>query len=342
MKRKNELSSTYTGLDRKTQQRIIIKHSTHDEQYENSGIKIERLIVESDVLRSLKHPSIVKYVHSWGNKKDYYLITEYVDAKNMKETCENNAPPRDLTIEYILQLLEVAEYLHDKGIIHRDIKPSNIILSDTIILLDFNAAEAKRLNFEHNRIIIGTPGYQSPESYKGIESPQCDVYSVGATLLFLLTGEHPSGDLSHFKTLSQHKDLLEIALKAMNPDPLIRFKTAFEMRQRLQSLEKNQTKLVTGNNHYRITKDTTTIGRNDYADFKIPDQHHYVSPLHAEIRKFNGKYYIFNNSINGTYIYQNEKYIKIEKWLLSDGDTIALCYNSAKGPYRIMTFRNTR
>jgi serine/threonine protein kinase len=219
VKRKNELSSTYTGLDRKTQQRIIIKHSTHDEQYENSGIKIERLIVESDVLRSLKHPSIVKYVHSWGNKKDYYLITEYVDAKNMKETCENNAPPRDLTIEYILQLLEVAEYLHDKGIIHRDIKPSNIILSDTIILLDFNAAEAKRLNFEHNRIIIGTPGYQSPESYKGIESPQCDVYSVGATLLFLLTGEHPSGDLSHFKTLSQHKDLLEIALKAMDPDP---------------------------------------------------------------------------------------------------------------------------
>jgi serine/threonine protein kinase len=339
--RENELSSTYLGFDRTTQQRIIMKHSTYDERYENSGIKIERLIIESEVLRSLTHPSIVRYVYSWGNEKDYYLVTEYVDAKNMKETFENNPPPRGLIIEYILQLLEVADYLHDKGIIHRDIKPSNILLSDIIILLDFNAAEAKLLNSEHSRIVIGTPGYQSPESYKGIISSQCDIYSIGATLLFLLTGEHPSGDLSHFRRLSQHKDLLEVALKAMDPDPLMRFKTAFEMRQKLQSLEKNQSKLVTGNNHYLISKDRITIGRSDYAGFRIPDEHHFVSPLHAEIRRFNGEHFIFNKSINGTYVYQKEKYVKIDKWLLSDGDTIALCYNLTKGPYRIMKFRNT-
>jgi pSer/pThr/pTyr-binding forkhead associated (FHA) protein len=63
--------------------------------------------------------------------------------------------------------------------------------------------------------------------------------------------------------------------------------------------------------------------------------------LHAEIRRFNGEHFIFNKSINGTYVYQKEKYVKIDKWLLSDGDTIALCYNLTKGPYRIMKFRNT-
>jgi len=207
--KENELSSTYIGFDRTTQQRIIIKHSTQDEQYENSAIKTERLIVESEILRSLSHPNTVKYVHSWGNKKDYYLVTEYVDARSMKETFECNPQPRDLIIEYTLQLLEVAEYLHYKGVVHRDIKPSNILLGDTVILLDFNAAEAKRLNVEHDKIVIGTPGYQSPESYKGAISPQSDIYSIGATLLFLLTGEHPSGDLSRFKTLSHHKDCLK-------------------------------------------------------------------------------------------------------------------------------------
>jgi len=128
----------------------------------------------------------------------------------------------------------------------------------------------------------------------------------------------------------------------MSPDPLVRFKTAFEMKQKLLSLEKNQNKIVMGNYHFLISKDKITIGRGDYADFKIPDQHHYVSPLHAEIQRLNDKYYILNYSINGTYVYENEKYVKIDKWPLSDGDTIALCYNPTKGPYRIMKFRNTR
>jgi serine/threonine protein kinase len=336
-----ELTRAYFALDRATQKRVIVKCVCATGGYDrNSRIKLERLMVESQVLRLLNHPSVVRFVHAWGDLADFHLVTEYIDAKSMKETRETIPLTREMIIEYILQLLEVTEYLHYKGIVHRDIKPTNILISDNIMLLDFDASEAKFLNFEHSKVVIGTPGYQCPESFKGVISAQCDIYSIGATLLFLLTGENPSGDLSRFRNLSPYTDLLEIAFKAMNPNPINRFRTTFEMKQKLLSAAGCSTKLIIGNVQYFITKQSVIIGRGDAVDFKILDPSKFVSPIHAEINRVGNSFCLLDRSINGTYVYRRESYQKIDRWELLDGDVIVLCYSPSRGPHKIVKFRN--
>ncbi|MCW4023917.1 MAG: protein kinase [Candidatus Bathyarchaeota archaeon] len=335
-----ELGQTYLALDRVTQKRVVVKCVKCTASNErNSKIKLERLMVEAKVLQSLNHPSIVKYVHSWGDRFDFYLVTEYVDTKNMKETFFHKPQKRATVIEYILQLLEVTEYLHYKGVVHRDIKPSNILLSDNIVLIDFDASESCYLNFDHKNVVIGTPGYQCPESFQGVISPQSDIFSIGGTILFLLTGENPSGSLTRFRNLPVEQDLLEIAFKALNPDPALRFRTVFEMKQKLLSLTSPQAKLVMGDVQCLLMKNLVLIGRSVDADFKILDPSKFVSPIHAEVVFENKNFFISNKSINGTFIYRRDEYRKIDKWALRDGDVIVLCYKPQKGPHKMVKFR---
>jgi serine/threonine protein kinase len=336
-----ELSHAYFALDRITQKKVIVKCiSRKSGNEQNSKIKLERLMVESEVLRVLNHPSVVRFVHSWDDRNNFFLVTEYIDAQNMKETRAAKFLAREVIIEYILQLLEVTEFLHFKGIVHRDIKPANILLGDNLILIDFDASEAKFLNFKQNKIVIGTPGYQAPESFKGDVSAQCDIYSIGATLLFLLTGESPSGDLSRFRNLSTQTDLLEIAFRAMNPNPTNRFRTTFEMKQKLLSAAGRSTKLIIDGIQYFISKQSVVIGRGDTADFKILDPSKFVSPIHAEINRVGNGFCLLDRSVNGTYIYRKETYQKITRCELFDGDLIVLCYNPTRGPHKIVKFRN--
>jgi serine/threonine protein kinase len=337
----SSLSNVYLGYDKQTEKKVVIKCPSYsDGNTWKDAVKLERLKVESEILRSLNHPYVVRYVDSWDDGGDYHLVMEYVDARSMKETCECTTSSIEETIEYVLELLEVAEYLHYKGIVHRDIKPANILLDHHIVLVDFGAAEAKHLSFHHREVTIGTPGYQCPESFKGTVSPQCDIYSIGATLLFLLTGEKPSGDFERFRTRTRHEGLLNIALKAMESFPGNRFKTAFEMKRNLQYVSNSNTpRIIIGNKRYVLDKDRVEIGRDDNADVVVEDPKKFVSPLHAEICKDGSQFCLINRSINGTYIYRNENYNKIDKWYLNDGETIALCYNPIKGPYRLLKFR---
>jgi serine/threonine protein kinase len=335
-----ELGQTYLAFDRVSQKKVIVKCVKYNADKErNSKIKLERLMIEAKVLQSLNHPSVVKYVYSWGDSCDFYLVTEYVDAKNMKETFFHKPQNRVAIIEHILQLLEVTEYLHYKGVIHRDIKPSNILLNDNIVLIDFDASESCHINFDHENVVIGTPGYQCPESFQGVISPQSDIFSIGGTILFLLTGENPSGSLSRFRNLTIEQDLLEIAFKALNPNPDLRFRTVFEMKQKLLRLNSPQTKLVMGNTQCPIMKNLVLIGRGIETDFRIMDSSKFVSPIHAEIVFENNSFFISNKSINGTFIYRRDEYRKIDKWLLCDGDVIVLCYTPQKGPYKMVKFR---
>jgi serine/threonine protein kinase len=336
-----ELTQTYFALDRQTQKKVIVKcNNCCDGKDRDSKIRFERLMIEAQTLKALNHPSIVRYVHSWGNQSNFFLVTEFVDSRSMKETYyQKKLPSRDIVIEYIIELLEVAEYLHFLGVVHRDIKPSNIMLSENIVLIDFNGSESKHVTFQHDKVVIGTPGYQCPESFKGVISPQSDIYSVGATLLFLLTGENPSGDLSRFKSLSTERDLLEVAFRAMNPNPTFRFKTAFEMKKNLLGLFNRQPMLIFKNSFIPITKEHFTIGRGINADYRILDENEFVSPIHSEISYNNDRFFISNKSINGTHVYRRNTYQKIENWELTDGDAIILCYTQEKGPYKILKYR---
>jgi serine/threonine protein kinase len=334
-----ELSQIYLALDKVNASKVIIKFATSDGNDGKGKIRLDGLRTESAILQMLNHPSIVRFVDSWGNNSSYNLATEYVDAKSMKELDTDNSLTREQIIEYITQVLETTEYLHKKKLVHRDIKPSNLLMSDTVVILDFGAAEFQKPYSSQSNSIIGTPGYQCPESFRGIISTQSDIYSIGATLLFLLTKQAPSGDLSRFKTMTEHLDLLRIAFQAMDPNPQNRFKTASELKLRLLMASSLGTRLIHKAEIYKVLKSAVSIGRAEDSDFNVQDQLKYVSPFHANLCKSEKEYFLVDRSINGTFLYKDENYTKIDRSVLNDGDIIALCYKPSKGPYKILKFR---
>jgi len=338
--RSSETSHVYLAFDRISNRKVIVKQVCTDNQSKEDQIKIDRLMIEANILKMINNPAIVKYIHSWGNKEEFFLVTEYINSRSIKDEYENNPASREDTIEYTIQLLEITEYIHSMNIIHRDIKPSNILLGDTLTLIDFNAAEIKNNATATQKVIIGTPGYQCPESFNGEITEGCDIFAIGGTLLFLLTGKNPTGNITSFQNSTSHRDLLEIAFKALNSDRNERFASAFEMKKSLLNASDLQAKLIWGKTSRIISKNRFVLGRSNTADFQIIDSNKFVSPIHAEISKEGDQVYILDRSINGTYIYRKGRYVKVEKEHLLDGDTVVLCYKPEKGPYISLKFRN--
>lgn len=124
-----------------------------------------------------------------------YLVMRLVSGKTLTQVIEQGLPSPRKAIGWSIEILTALRKLHQINIVHRDIKPSNLILSDEgrIVILDFGAA---RMISHRPYTALVTPGFAAPEAFQPGQpdmTPAMDIYSVGATLLYLLTGEVPDG-----------------------------------------------------------------------------------------------------------------------------------------------------
>lgn len=163
----------------------------------NSKIR-ERFKIEGVHTASLKHPGIIE-VKDFEEQPDYLaLILEYLEGEDLSQRIRKSGPLSDENVKSVFgQVLDALEYAHERGVAHRDIKPSNIfILPDgKVKILDFGIA---KLFGEGNEMtqtgtMMGTPIYMSPEQVKGDKSVdhRSDIYSLGVTLYFAVTGKSP-------------------------------------------------------------------------------------------------------------------------------------------------------
>ena len=128
-------------------------------------------------------------------EKAHFLVMTFIDGLDLENVMNsrNKEPIAFCYVkDYFEQVLEILYYLHSQEppVIYRDMKPSNIILDkDRIYLVDFGIARI----FQGNQIgtMIGTPGYASPEQYKGFTDQKSDLYSLGVVIHYLLTGVDP-------------------------------------------------------------------------------------------------------------------------------------------------------
>lgn len=168
---------------------LSLKGMTHWKQLE----LFER---EAQVLSQLDHPGIPNYIDYFQTDTEqnrcFYIVQELAPGRSLADLVQEGWRASEAEVRQLgVKVLNILKYLHDltPPIIHRDIKPQNIIRSDDgqIYLVDFGAVQNVYQNTMVGSTVVGTYGYMAPEHFQGKAVPATDLYSLGATLLFLLT-----------------------------------------------------------------------------------------------------------------------------------------------------------
>ncbi|MBY0550415.1 MAG: serine/threonine protein kinase [Candidatus Obscuribacterales bacterium] len=149
---------------------------------------------EAQLLMQLKHDRIAKVLdHFVENGRDY-LVLEYIPGLTLRQYIRRNGPQSEqIVLGWSKQIAEILCYLHERQtpIIHRDITPDNLMLTPDgrLFMIDFGAAN--QFVGAATGTIVGKQLYISPEQFRGKAVPASDVYALGATMHYLLTGEEP-------------------------------------------------------------------------------------------------------------------------------------------------------
>lgn len=151
---------------------------------------------EADTLAQLKHPAIPAITDRFDDQNRHYLVMEYVEGRDLEDelAARDGEPiPEGLAIDIARQLCNVLLYLHSMSppIVYRDMKPSNVMLTPKgrVVLVDFGIA--RLFKAQKKGTMIGTLGFAPPEQYKGEVDPRSDIYSLAATLHYMLTARDP-------------------------------------------------------------------------------------------------------------------------------------------------------
>ncbi|WP_408648833.1 serine/threonine protein kinase [Tumidithrix elongata] len=215
----------------------------------------DRFQREAAILEDLGelHLYIPKLYASFTENGKFYLVQEWIDGQTLTAKLKSEGELDEATVKTILaSILQILDYVHGKGIIHRDIKPDNIILraSDRHpVLIDFGAVKetvSTGINPKQvvSSIIIGTPGFMASEQAAGRPFFASDIYSLGLTAIYMLTGKLPQelGTDTHTGEVCWHEYASQVSLglkatidRAIQFHPRDRFTSAKEMLSALQS-----------------------------------------------------------------------------------------------------------
>lgn len=227
-------------------------------------------IVEKEIefIQKISHPNIPKFYESFKVRENDYLevniVQEYIEGQNLYQLIKDGKHfTENEVIKILIQVLKILELLHNSNpsMIHRDIKPSNIMIDNNgkIFLIDFGAIKEK-VTFEYTSksglsTIIGTQGYMPIEQFEGRINVSSDIYSLGLTAIYLLSGKEPLElpkkglDIQFDKYVNISSNLSSILNKMINPDYTLRYKSVSQVKRDLYNVSdnKNQSLLVSRN-----------------------------------------------------------------------------------------------
>ncbi|KAG0213419.1 hypothetical protein BGX28_004475 [Mortierella sp. GBA30] len=233
---RGQFGSVYKALNLVTGQMMAVKRIKIDGLKEN---EMDMLMQEVDLLKSLAHPSIVKYE---GFIKTYgflNIILEFVENGSLLTTLKSfGAFPEKLVVAYVVKILEGLVYLHGKQVVHCDLKAANILTTKNgnVKLSDFGVSLNLKVKESDFGAVAGTPNWMAPEviELKGA-SPASDIWSLGCTIIEMLTGRPPYADLLAMTTLFRivederpplpsnlSMDLLDFLCQCFQKDPTLR------------------------------------------------------------------------------------------------------------------------
>lgn len=195
---------TLLALDLQSSLPVVVKLLYLRQDFDWQDLKLFQREIQT--LKALDHPAIPRYLDYFEfdtlHDKGFGLVQSYVAAKSLKEHLQAGRTFSEAEVKELAHsLLGIITYLHslEPPVIHRDIKPSNILLTNRsgnsvgqVYLVDFGSVQTLAQEQGGTITVVGTYGYMPPEQFGGRATPASDLYSLGATLVYLVTGIHPT------------------------------------------------------------------------------------------------------------------------------------------------------
>jgi len=247
------IGTTYRAHDETTDKAVALK-VLDMEKIENMK-ELELFEREVNVLKNIDNPLIPNYIEHFQINMSkhplYILVQEFVDGDNLYNLVKNGKNYTEKNILNILKsILNTLSYIHNlhPPIIHRDINPKNIILhkNNKIYIVDFGAVgrgHKDTLTGAKSDTFVGTIGYMPQEQLFGKVHPGLDIYALGVTALFLLSGKEPwefsikNMKIDFHKSVKISEDLRYLIDKMINPDDKKRLSTAKKALSLLNEIE---------------------------------------------------------------------------------------------------------
>lgn len=190
---------------------------------------LARFQQEAKAIASLNHPNIVRAYDIDNQEDTHYIVMEYVDGDDLQAIVKKKGPlPFDKAASYIAQTARGLQHAHEAGLIHRDVKPANVLVRNKdgkVKILDLGLAlftddAQSSLTMDFNDKVLGTADYLAPEqalNSHGVDL-RADLYGLGCTLYFLLTGHPPFPEGSIAQRIAKHQKEMPKEIRKIRPE----------------------------------------------------------------------------------------------------------------------------
>jgi len=213
------------------------------------------------------HPQVPRLLDYFEAGQQFYLVQEYIKGSNLKQEVKNSGPFNESGIrDFLMEMLPVIEYIHSQGVIHRDIKPANILRrtqDSHLVLIDFGAVKDQvgqtvlldmTDQTANTKFSVGTFSFAPPEQMAMRPVYASDLYALGMTCLYLLTGKSPkdldfdgvTGEIIWQSHVYVSKHLEGILDKMLQPMVGYRYQSAAEVMRALNYQEEDNSSLSDG------------------------------------------------------------------------------------------------
>jgi len=237
-------TGVFLGTEKSSGKRIAIKLFSEVTEFQK-----ESLLRDAKILGRLSHPNIVKILDSGiDEESNVFYVMEYLEGAPLhQQVPQHQGLSFGESWPLIQKIAHALEAIHQSGVLHLDLKPANILMiSGEPKIIDFGI-----MTPQESGLFRGTPGYVAPEVILGNQPTiQSDIYSFGALLAFIWTGQNlyhgnsPENTLAHqlknMKQFLEKSDLADIITRATKPDPAKRYGSINEMLKALSVYQHEQ------------------------------------------------------------------------------------------------------
>ena len=252
------MGTVYKAFDQQLNRTVAIKVLTLDQQVPGN---IDRFLNEAQSAAQLDHEHIARVYQIDQDQGWNFIVFEYIEGENLRDIIHEKEPLSiDRVITYAAQIASALEHAWERGIVHRDIKPSNVIITpeEKAKVVDMGLARLQTLEDRHELtatgVTLGTFDYISPEQAKDPRNAdiRSDIYSLGCTIYYMLTGHPPFPEGTVLQKLLSHssespvdprqyrKEIPEVFVdfvaKMLSKDPKNRFQNPKILRQQISIL----------------------------------------------------------------------------------------------------------